>query len=95
MHVYVPTRETFCDGYMDDCVTIALNKGILVKKAQNTLPLGVHSLMRPVHPQEPILRNDPLGKRKLLGEGTPSEIKLILGWIINTHTFRVYLPKEK
>ena len=95
LHVYVPTRETFCDGYIDDCVTMALNKQILVKKAQNALPLGVHSVMRPVHPQEPILRNDPLSKRKLLGEGTPSEDKLILGWIINTRTFRVYLPKEK
>ena len=95
LHVYVPTRETFCDGYIDDCVTMALEKGNLVKKAENALPLIVHAIMRPVHPEEPILRNDPLSKTKLLGEGKPSETKLILGWLINTHTFRVYLPREK
>ena len=95
LHVYVPCRKTFCDGYIDDCVTMALDEQKLVEKAQNALPLGVHGIMRPMHKKEPITRNDPLSKRKLMGKGTPSETKLILGWLVNTRTFRIYLPKEK
>ena len=87
LHVFVPPRETFCDGYIDDCVTMALDQHNNVEKAQNALPLGVHAVMRPVHKREPIFRNDLLSKRKLLGEGTPSETKMILGWLVNTRTF--------
>ena len=74
---------------------MALDESDLVTKAQNTLSIGVHTVTRPVHRNEPIFRNDPLSKRKLEGEGTASETNLILGWIINTRTFHVYLPKEK
>ena len=95
LHVYVPSRNTFCDGYIDDCVTMALDESNNVAKAQNALPLGVHTIMRPVHHNEPIFRNDPLSKTKLLGEGTPTETKMILGWLVNSRTHRVHLPKEK
>ena len=36
-----------------------------------------------------------MSKRKLRGEGTPSEEKIVLVWKINSKTFRVYSPIEK
>ena len=79
LNIYVPTRECFCNGYIDDCVTMTLNKDNLVKKVQNTLPLGVYAVMRPVDEKEPILQNDPLSEIKLYAKGTPGKSKLILG----------------
>ena len=32
---------------------------------------------------------------KLSGEGTPDEVKVVLGWKIHTRLFRVYLPEHK
>ena len=33
--------------------------------------------------------------RKLFGDGTPEEAKVILGWLLNTRLFRIYLPEHK
>ena len=44
---------------------------------------------------EPIARNDTISKRKLEGEGTPDEIKPVLGWLIDTRVFRIFLPPDK
>ena len=30
-----------------------------------------------------------------MAEGTPSEIKMVLGWLLNTQKFCIGLPKEK
>ena len=32
---------------------------------------------------------------KLDGEGIPDEVKTVLGWLLNTRSFRIYLPKLK
>ena len=40
-------------------------------------------------------RADSMSLRKILAEGTPSEIKIVLGWLLNTRKFRIGLPKEK
>ena len=40
-------------------------------------------------------RADPLSLRKLEGDGTPSERKLVLGWLLDTREFKIYLPMDK
>lgn len=44
---------------------------------------------------EPIPSKDIVSLKKFLVESQPSEIKICLGWEINTRTFRVSLPKHK
>ena len=38
---------------------------------------------------------DSMSLRKILAEGTLSEIKIVLGWLPNTQKFCIDLPKEK
>ena len=52
-------------------------------------------IILPLHPLEPLKRDDPLSLRKLVGEGELAEHNTYLGWYINTHSLRVFLPEEK
>jgi len=93
--VYIPNRSSFADGYIDDCLTVALDGGDNVARSQEALPLIVHSLFRPLDPNEPVKRNDNISDDKLKGEGQPSERRIMLGWLIDTTRMRVYLPITK
>ena len=94
-HVDVPFRRAVADGFVDDLFTANLNDSHLNNRARNVIPLIMHILFRPVATNEPISRDDVLSIRKLLGEGTLAERKIILGWILNTRLFRVFLPDDK
>ena len=93
--VHVPSRKSFADGYIDDCLTVAVDVDDEVQRSQEALPLVVHCTFRPISPDEPIHRDDNLSYRKLQGEGAPNEIKTMLGWTINTVSMRVFLPTDK
>ena len=83
------------DGYIDNIIMLMLDKNDWVEKGQNAAPLAVHTLFRPVTESDPLPRPDATSTAKLKGEGTPDELKTVLGWEINTRTFRIYLPKDK
>lgn len=91
----IPFREISYDGYIDDIIAIALARADNIRRSQEAVPLCVHGIFRPLHEQEPAKRNDPLSLRKLAGEGTPCEQKVVLGWLICTRRFRVFLPHDK
>ena len=93
--VDVPFHYAAADGYIDDIITMVVDLDDWVWKAINAAPLAIHSLFRPTDTDDPIPRDETISTRKLKGEGTPSERKTILGWLIDTRTFRIYLPKEK
>ena len=52
-------------------------------------------LGRPADANEPMPRDDLVAINKLLSEGSFSERKEVLGWIINTREFTTSLPDEK
>jgi len=93
--VYIPNRTAIADGYIDDCLTAAADLEDEVLRSQEAPPLVIHSIFRPIDPAEPIKRDDNISEKKLKGEGQPSEVKTMLGWIINTRKMRVFLPKDK
>ena len=95
LHVDVPLRLSVAEGFMDDLFTAVLNDTNRNERSCNAIPLLMHILFRPVAKDEPITREDVLSIRKLLGEGTMAEQKIILGWLLNTRLFRVFLPDDK
>ena len=95
LSVNIPFRRAPCDGYIDDAIVVTLDIDDTVKRGQNSVPLAAYSIFRPLSQNEPIARNDTVSKRKLEGEGTPSEIKVVLGWTIDTRLLRIYLPPDK
>ena len=91
----VKLQTIFIDGFIDDIVTITVKMHDLLSRATNVVPLAIHSIFRPVDDDEPILRDDVLSARKMQGEGAMSEIKLILGWVIDSRKFTVSLAPDK
>ena len=93
--VYVPPRFSFCDGYIDDFLSAGIELENHVMRSQRAPPLAVYSVFRPIHKDEPITRDDPIAIKKLLGEGQPSEQKVMLGWKLCTRQSRIFLPMDK
>ena len=83
------------DVYIDDIITTSLHKPEFTERAREAVPLAIHTLFRPVSPHEPIQRDWAISIRKLLGDGKLEHSKSVLGWIINTKTFRIYLETAK
>lgn len=93
--VKFPIRERYCDGYIDDGILLAVDRNNNVQKCQEALPLATDVVMRPLSEKENEKRDPSIQDKKLKGEGTPSERRRVLGWMLCTRTLRVYLPPEK
>ena len=83
------------DGFVDDLTTIVLNMENWIEKARNAIALAIHVVFRPANPQDPLPREDVISIRKLLAEGKLEEIKIMLGWIIDTRRFLIKLTNDK
>jgi hypothetical protein len=62
--------------------------------ATGSFVLAIDVFGRPVHPDDPLPRDPLIATKKVMAEGTPTEI-LILGWQIDTHHLIIQLPAEK
>ena len=93
--VPIPPRELGCDGYIDNRVTVVLDRNENIKQAQHDDPIAVEVMFCTIDDRDVIPRDEAVSQWKLSGEGTPSEIKVVLGWMINTWLLRVFLPMEK
>ena len=93
--IYVPFHPAVADGYIDDVITVMLDEEDWVEKGQNAAPLAVHTTFRPIDKRDILPRDDVTSIRKMEGEGTPDERKKVIGWIVDTRNFRIYLPRDK
>ena len=85
----------YTEVYLDDFITVFLDLKPMIWKGSRVSLLLLHVLGRPIHKEEPITREDLLAFDKTVAEGTPEEIKLVLGWVINTRTLTLALPEDK
>ena len=81
------------DVFIDDAFCAFLERDLA--KGRAVLPFLIHLLGRPLHPDEAITREDLLSLKKFLAEATPEEIKIILGWLVDTRRMLVALPESK
>ena len=84
LSVPVASSRSSSDGYIDDLVIIVIDSPNLRERAENTIHMMFHILFRPLAVDEPIIRSDLLSLRKSNGEGILSEIRIVLGWEINS-----------
>ena len=85
------------DIYIDDLINLTvLKEGSSndIRIARAAL-LAIHTSARPLHPEEPIPREEMAALAKLLAEAGPEEVKTILGWLFNFRTLTVSLPDDK
>ena len=91
--VYITSTEASIYGFIDDIITITVDDEHWIDRAKIAALLVIHTLFRPLQPSEPLKRYDPLYLRKMVGKGQLAENKICLGWDINTHSLRVFLPE--
>lgn len=97
LSVDIPYRKFVTDNYIDDLFQagIILENNDCLKRLQEAVPLVLDAIFRPVLKDDDCLRNPIISETKHIAEGRIAEVKPILGWIINTRQFRVYLDKHK
>jgi hypothetical protein len=96
--VEVPTRLTSRkDCFIDDVVAVFLGSDENLAREVHTVPLAAHVLSRPHagDDTEPIPRKPLFAPDKLLAEGTPCEVMIVLGWLLDTRKLIVQLPFDK
>jgi hypothetical protein len=95
--VHIPVGSTAqTDGFIDDLITVALDTERNNAREAHTVPLAIHVTSRPhAGDDEPITRRSILAQAKLIAEGTPAEIQIVLGWLLDTRRLSLSLPEDK
>jgi hypothetical protein len=96
--IVVPNIDAYgmVDVFIDDIISVfpALSQSHVEKCSQAAL-LALDAASRPVLPDEPLPRDHMLATDKVLAEGTPAELQIILGWQLNTRRLLMSLPDNK
>jgi len=90
-----PSLLGMIDSFIDDFITVCPDIGGNMARAAAVVPLVLHIFGRPVHPDHPTNRANLTALNKLLAEGALEEVKLILGWQIDTRRMLISLPEDK
>ena len=85
------------DGFINDLVNTFLDTPENCRRQPHVVPLAMNVTSRPHagEENEPIPRRPILSQPKLLAEGGPAEIQVVLGWKIDTHRLLIALPDDK
>jgi hypothetical protein len=85
------------DGFIDDLINVFLDALENCSRQAHVVLLAMLVTSRPHagDTQGPILRRAILSMEKLATEGTPEEIQIVPGWLIDTHRLLVALPQDK
>jgi hypothetical protein len=84
------------DAYIDDIFTVfPYYSDDQFHRGRNAALLAIDALGRPVHPDDPLPRDPIVATKKVMAEGTPSEVLTVLGWQIDTRRMIIQLPPEK
>ena len=70
------------DCYIDDIFGAMLSRDLQL--GVGIVPFVLHLFGRPQNPNDALSQDDLLSLEKFLAEATPSELKVILGWLLDT-----------
>ena len=93
--VKLPPRNIVADNFIDDIFMAGVAIGDIPLRLTHAVPIALECLFKPPSSQDATKRTDIINKIKHLAEGLPSEVKIVLGWQINTRSFRVHLTTSK
>ena len=83
------------DGFINNIINMTLEDKYWIERAKSAALLVIHTLFRPLQASKTLEWNNSLSLRKIGGEGKLAKRKTCLGWYINNHFLRVFLPKEE
>ena len=83
------------DVFIDDVITVGVDIGDNTEKIMADPCTVIHALAHATEEDTVIPRQDMIAADKNIAEGAPEEVKIILGWEINTRTMSICLPHHK
>ena len=85
------------EGFIDDLINVFLDPPVNCLRQPNIAPLAMHLTSRPRtgDNKEPVPRRPILLIPKRIADGPPEEIKIVLGWRLNTRLLEISLPDDK
>ena len=89
------TDKGQADCYIDDITTTIVDIGDNYKRAAAAVLLAIATMGRPTDTSDPIPRIDLVSLSKLKAEAELEEIKILLGWKLDTRALEISLPFEK
>ena len=99
MAVHIPPTKAGgrVDRFIDDLINVFLDTPANCQRHPNIVPLAMHLTSRPHAGDnaEPIPHRPILSIPKLIAEGRPEEVQIVLGWRLNTRLLEVSLPDDK
>ena len=95
--VHIPTKVTArSDSFIDDLIRVFLDTVLNRAREPHAVPLAIHVTSRPHSgAAEPVKRREIVSQPKLIAEGSPAEVQIVLGWTLNTRSLLVILPFDK
>ena len=92
----VPEAGT-ADGFIDDVFSanVVTDKNERADRLAQAVLLAMEILGRPNSEFEPLLRDLLLSLEKAEAEGTPNELLIVLGWLLDTRRLIISLPQDK
>ena len=97
MAVNIPTTGLgWGDTFIDDIIKVFIDRLKQIQKHGSSAPLAIHTATRPsAEKNEPVFRRQTLSMSKLAAEGTPKEIQVMLGWLLDTQRLILALTQDK
>jgi hypothetical protein len=97
MAVEIPTTVTVrTDSFIDDLIRVFLDTPLNREREPHAVPLAIHFTSRPhLGVDEPIQRREIVSAPKLEAEGSPAELQIVLGWLLNSRLLMILLPTDK
>ena len=85
------------DGFIDDLINVFADTPENCRRQPHVVPLAMHVTSRPHagEAHEPVPRRPILSQPKLMAEGRPEEVQIVLGWRIDTRRLEISLPDDK
>ena len=93
--VEIPENDYICDGYIDDGILLGVETQDSAQRLTHAGPVVADAIFRPTQEEFDLGRAEVLSAEKLEAELRPDVIKKILGWVIHSSKFRIYLPTDK
>lgn len=90
-----PAPEGKVDVFLDDNILVFRATPENLQRAPFVIPSVIAAISRPNSAQEPLRRDAFLTLSKLSAEGAPAEVRIVLGWQIDTRRLRISLPDDK
>mmetsp|Transcript_1089 Transcript_1089/g.1714 ORF Transcript_1089/g.1714 Transcript_1089/m.1714 type:complete len:831 (+) Transcript_1089:2296-4788(+) len=81
--------------FLDDFISVVSDTKDNARRVAFAVPVTIEAMSCPLLPSEPIPRTGLISTKKLQAEGQPSEIQTVLGWVVNTRSLTIALPRAK